>query len=322
MSARMTAKVWGIAGLIGFQGFLGWWMVKSGLKDDLFAPGSTPRVSQYRLAAHLGTAFVVYLSMVWNGLTTLRDNRILQTLNSDETRATLKAFTNPALRPFRRVTAALTVLVFATAMTGAFVAGLDAGLIYNEFPWMGAGLTPPKSELFDPFYSHVPADDSGKHSDLVWRNMCENPSLVQLDHRIMATTTFTAILGLMAWSRYSAALRHHLPRPAKKAIHGVVGFASLQVLLGLTTLLYLVPTPLASAHQAGALALLTWTFVLGSRVHASKQSLSFLQRALGQAKAEGKAPRSWETVSRPQARTAFRKAQFDSASQAARVSVS
>ena len=282
MSKEMTVKVWTIASLIGFQGFLGWWMVKSGLKDDLFAPGSTPRVSQYRLAAHLGTAFVVYLSMFSSGLTILRDNRLIKTAQSEMSQTLIKAFRSRPLLKFRIVAIALTALVFTTAMSGAFVAGLDAGLIYNEFPWMGQGLTPPKSELFDPFYSHVEPNESGKYSDLIWRNMFENPSLVQLDHRILATTTFSAIVALFAWSRYSKTLRRQLPQPAKRALHGVLGFASLQVVLGISTLWYLVPTYLASAHQAGALALLTWMFVLSSRIRASRSSMTLLERAVTQ----------------------------------------
>lgn len=278
MTPRMTATVWGIGGLIGFQGFLGWWMVKSGLKDDLFAPGSTPRVSQYRLAAHLGAAFVVYLSMLWNGLTILRDNKIARAMAPKDAQRAFDKFLNPQLGRFRIVTFGLLALTFTTAMSGALVAGLDAGLIYNEFPYMGVGLTPPKSELFDPFYSHVPADTQGHHSDLWWRNMLENPSLVQLDHRLLATTTFTAILAIFAWPRLSHRLRQTLPRDAQKALHGVLGFATLQVTLGISTLLYLVPTFLASAHQAGALALLTWTTVLASRVHMSQSSIRTLRR--------------------------------------------
>jgi heme a synthase len=280
MSMSMTAKVWGIAGLIGFQGFLGWWMVKSGLTDDLFAPGSTPRVSQYRLTAHLGAAFVVYLSMLYTGLTTLRDNKILKS-SPDSALSSFKSFALPQLRSFRITTYALLALTFTTAMSGALVAGLDAGLIYNEFPWMGMGLTPPKSELFSSFYSHVPANESGKHSDLIWRNMFENSSLVQLDHRILATTTFTTICGIFAWTRFSKSLKSTLPRPAMKAMHGVLGFACLQVVLGISTLLYLVPVPLASAHQAGALALLTWTTVLASRVHMSPSSLRTIAAQAG-----------------------------------------
>jgi cytochrome c oxidase assembly protein subunit 15 len=162
-------------------------------------------------------------------------------------------------------------------MSGALVAGLDAGLIYNEFPYMGVGLTPPKKELFDPFYSRDPE----RHKDLVWRNMLENPSLVQLDHRILATTTFTAVMALFAWTRYSQTLKSALPAAAKKGVHGVVGFAWLQVILGITTLLYLVPTGLASAHQAGALGLLTWTVVLGSRVWFPKTAANVLARRVG-----------------------------------------
>lgn len=276
VSRNMAVRLLGIAGLIGFQGFIGWWMVKSGLKDDLFAPGSHPRVSQYRLTAHLGAAFVCYLAMLWNGLDILRTNKVLKTCaaSPDKAQGVLQALKNPALKPFKRYVGLLAGLVFITAMSGGLVAGLDAGLIYNEFPYMGLGLTPPKSELWDKFYSR---EEDG--SDLWWRNILENPSLVQLDHRILATTTFTAVMALWAFSRRGA-MSTVLPRAAKKGVHGVVGFALLQVTLGICTLLYLVPTHLASAHQAGALALLTWTVVLGSRVWFPKQAAKILaQRA-------------------------------------------
>ena len=72
VTPKMAVNLLGISGLIGFQGFIGWWMVKSGLKDDLFAPGSHPRVSQYRLTAHLATAFVCYSWMLLSGLAVLR----------------------------------------------------------------------------------------------------------------------------------------------------------------------------------------------------------------------------------------------------------
>ena len=164
-------------------------------------------------------------------------------------------------------------------MSGALVAGLDAGLIYNDFPWMGQGLIPPKREMLDSFYSHTP-----DQKDLVWRNMLENPVLVQLDHRILATTTFTAIMALWAYSRFSPAVRATLPKKAKAGMMGVVHLVTLQVVLGITTLWYLVPTPLAAAHQAGALALLTGVFVLGSRVWVPTRMLKLVQRAASQAK--------------------------------------
>ncbi|KAF2250445.1 electron transfer protein 1, mitochondrial precursor [Trematosphaeria pertusa] len=266
VTPSMAWKLTGICGMIGFQGFIGWWMVASGLKDDLFAPGSHPRVSQYRLTAHLGAAFAVYCSMLLTGLGILKEHRML----ADPAKAAEKisALKHPALRIFRGSVAALAVLVFTTAMSGALVAGLDAGLIYNEFPYMGIGLTPPKKELFDPFYSHVP-----DQSDLWWRNMLENPSLVQLDHRILATTTFTAVLAFFAYTRFSGAVRNKIPRDAKKGVMGMVHLVWMQAALGISTLIYMVPTWLAAAHQAGALALLTGAVVLYSRISMPRRAI-------------------------------------------------
>jgi cytochrome c oxidase assembly protein subunit 15 len=181
----------------------------------------------------------------------------------------------PELKFFRRSVGALLVLVFVTAMSGGLVAGLDAGLIYNEFPYMGLGLTPPKKELFDTFYSHVP-----DNSDLWWRNALENPSLVQLDHRILATTTFTAVMALWAYTRFNPRVRSLMTPGAKKGMRGVVHLVWLQVALGISTLLYMVPTPLASMHQAGALALLTGTIALGSRVWFPKRAAKIVARRL------------------------------------------
>ena len=274
VSASMAGRITGIAGLIGFQGVLGWWMVKSGLKDDLFAPGSHPRVSQYRLTAHLGAAFVCYTAMLWNGLSILRTHRLLQ---NPQANAAIEALRHPDLRIFRRSVAGLAVLVFCTAMSGGLVAGLDAGLIYNEFPMMGLGLTPSKSELFSDFYSHT-ADKS----DIWWRNFLENPSLVQLDHRILATTTFTSVMALWAYTKFSPTMKTLLPMAAKRGVHGVVGFVWLQVILGISTLIYLVPLQLASAHQAGSLALLTSVFVLGGRVWVPRQASKLAASRIGQ----------------------------------------
>ncbi|TGJ83535.1 hypothetical protein E0Z10_g5242 [Xylaria hypoxylon] len=262
----------GISGLIGFQGFIGWWMVKSGLKDDLFAPGSHPRVSQYRLTAHLATAFVCYSWMLLAGLSILRTRRLLA--SPAASMKLVEALKHPAMVPFRRSVAALTALVFTTVLSGALVAGLDAGLIYNEFPKMGLGLTPPSSELWDKFYSRK---EDG--SDLWWRNMLENPSLVQLDHRILATTTFCSILALFVYARRGR-IAAVLPKDAHKGITGVVHLVCLQAALGISTLIYMVPIPLAAAHQAGALALLTGTLVLGQRLRVPKSTLRLIQKKL------------------------------------------
>ncbi|KAI8965165.1 COX15-CtaA-domain-containing protein [Daldinia sp. FL1419] len=275
VSARVAAHLVGISALIGFQGFIGWWMVKSGLKDDLFAPGSHPRVSQYRLATHLATAFVCYSWMLLTGLSILRTRRLL--VDPAAASKVISALKNPAIAPFRRSVSALTVLVFTTVLSGALVAGLDAGLIYNEFPMMGLGLTPPKSELWDKFYSR-----KEDNSDLWWRNILENPSLVQLDHRILATTTFCAVLALFAYSR-SGRLATVLPKDVKKGATGIVHLVCLQVALGISTLIYMVPISLAAAHQAGSLALLTGVLVLGHRLRVPKATIAQVQKRLASA---------------------------------------
>ena len=160
---------------------------------------------------------------------------------------------------------------------------------------MGQSFIPPKSELLDPFYSHTP-----DRSDLTWRNMLENPVLVQLDHRILAITTFTSIMGLWAFSRSRRMAA--LPTDARKGMLGVVHLVCLQVTLGITTLWYLVPTPLAAAHQAGALALLSGVLVLGSRVWIPRRTFAMVKRAVEKtAKAETQVRRAAEKGVKAQA---------------------
>lgn len=280
VTKRMALNLIGISGLIGFQGVIGWWMVASGLKDDLFAKDAHPRVSQYRLTTHLSTAFVCYSWMLLCGLSILRTRKLLADPAAGGKLA--QALASPALAPFRRYATALTALVFVTAMSGALVAGLDAGLIYNEFPMMGLGLTPPRSELFDRFYSRK---EDG--SDLWWRNAFENPSLVQLDHRVLAMTVCTAVLALFAWSR-TGRVKAALPADARKATMGVLHLMLMQVTLGISTLIYIVPTHLAATHQAGALALLTGALVLGSKLRIPRGTLMLLQRRLKNMQSQSK----------------------------------
>lgn len=271
-----------INALIVTQGAIGWWMVKSGLKDDLFASGAHPRVSQYRLATHLGVAFTTYTAMLWTGLNVFRENRLLSKQHLHRSFKLLERLGSSTLRPFRTATALTTALVAITTISGAFVAGLDAGMIYNEFPYMGLGLTPPKSELFSPFYSRQ-STDSGTQTDLIWRNMLENPSLAQLDHRILATSTFVAVHALFLYGRLSKPIRHTLTSGGRRMLAGLLGLVWMQVALGLGTLLYMVPVPVAAAHQAGALALLTGCTVLGARVWVPGRALSLVRERLARA---------------------------------------
>jgi cytochrome c oxidase assembly protein subunit 15 len=243
-----------LALLIGAQGALGWYMVKSGLEDSLMdTPGAVPRVSQYRLAAHLGLALVLYAGMFGAGMAAIKDWKFANGgawggLKTPDWGAVLK---DKHLKRFTRQAWALSALVLLTALSGAFVAGLDAGLVYNEFPLMGGRLAPPTDELFSPDYAKR-ADGS----DRWWRNILENPITVQFDHRVLAMTTYCGT-GLLYLSTLRPALRAALPPLARTAAAAAFGVANLQVVLGISTLLYLVPVPLAAAHQAGSVALLS-----------------------------------------------------------------
>ncbi|XP_063047684.1 cytochrome c oxidase assembly protein COX15 homolog [Engraulis encrasicolus] len=218
----MKGRVVGLCGFVFFQGLLGWYMVKSGLEEK---PEShdIPRVSQYRLASHLGSALLLYCASLWTGLTLmLTPNKFVET---------------QGLTKLRRFAKGTGGLVFATALSGAFVAGLDAGLVYNSFPKMGERWIPDDLLAFSP----------------ALKNVFENPTTVQFDHRILAISSLAAITGLYMYSR---TLR--LPRRAKIAIGCLTAMAYTQVALGVSTLLLYVPTPLAATHQSGSVALLTF----------------------------------------------------------------
>lgn len=257
------AKLAGISGLIGFQGFIGWWMVSSGLKEEL----TNPRVSQYRLATHLGTAFLVYLSMLHTSLTILAPtNASLNKLDIGAARQLT------ALPVFRRSLLALGGLTYVTAMSGAFVAGLDAGLIYNDFPYMGNSYIPPTGELL---ISLPTIDSSSSFGKRLIHNMFENPVLAQLDHRILAVTTATSTLALASWTIYKRS-QGLLPKVAMRGMLGMSGLVLMQATLGICTLWYLVPTPLAAAHQAGSLAVLTGVVMLMARLRRVSPSVARL----------------------------------------------
>ncbi|CAG8526076.1 10755_t:CDS:2 [Cetraspora pellucida] len=248
MTRSTTKKIMGLVGLLGFQGVLGWYMVKSGLSEELMStPSSVPRVSHYRLAAHLGSAFILYSGMFLAGLQILRDSKVAYDTFPKEV---AKILANPSLNRFRRLAICTAILIFLTSMSGALVAGLDAGLIYNEFPYMGTSIIPPKSELFSKSYTKFGESD-------LWRNFFDNPTTVQFDHRVLAMTTLCAITALWLYSR-----RLTLPPKARLAINSVLGVSYIQATLGISTLIYMVPIPLASAHQAGSLTLLTTALYL------------------------------------------------------------
>ena len=140
-----------------------------------------------------------------------------------------------------------------TILSGAFVAGLDAGLLYNTFPYMGDSIIPPTSELYDPMYARRP-----DQSDLIQRNVFENPTTVQFDHRLLAITTRTSAIALEVYAGRPA-IRSAIPRKALRHMREIAAMACIQATLGISTLVWMVPTSLASLHQAGSLVLLTFS---------------------------------------------------------------
>ncbi|SAM04740.1 hypothetical protein [Absidia glauca] len=254
MTRRVSKQVFAITSLLGFQGFMGWYMVKSGLSEALMKePGAVPRVSQYRLTAHFATAVAIYGATIFVAADIIRQNKIMNGTYPKEVAAMIN---NPALKRFRILTHSLGALLLLTAISGGLVAGLDAGLIYNEWPLMGEGLVPPKEELWSDAY--VKPQDKGK-----WRNILENPTTVQFDHRTLAETSAVAATALWFYSR-----RLPLPKNVRLAVNTMMGVVVVQVTLGISTLIYMVPIQLAAAHQAGALTLLTSNFWL---IHALRK---------------------------------------------------
>lgn len=198
----------------GLQGVLGWLMVQSGMVDR-------PDVSQYRLTAHLLAAFIIYGYMFWLALGLLWPRQPMAA---------------PRTAPLRRSVGAIAVLVFVTVASGGFVAGLDAGFIYNTFPMMGDGLVP------EEFLQLTPA----------WLSLFEDVATVQFDHRVLAILTLVLVFAVWSWSRR----RPLLPR-TRVSFHGLALAVLAQVSLGIATLLLVVPVSLGAIHQAGALVLFT-----------------------------------------------------------------
>jgi len=211
----------------GSQGLVGWWMVRSGLEDGGFRvqEADIPRVSPYRLAFHLTMAFGIYAGLVWTALGLFA--------GPSRTIPLAVGFGRAAVAP-------VAALVGVTAIAGAFVAGLEAGHAFNDWPLMNGVLFRPVEELT----ALEPA----------WRNVFENTALVQTDHRLLAYSTLVASLSLALAAR---ALGVH--PYVRRLAAGVALVACAQASLGVATLVNHVPVELGSAHQAGALLLFTVT---------------------------------------------------------------
>lgn len=196
----------------GLQGLLGWFMVKSGLVDD-------PKVSQYRLTAHLGLAVAIYGAILWVALGLL-----------------FGAGTRPDQARLSRWGLWLCGLIFLMILSGGLVAGTRAGYAFNTWPLMGTSFFPPG------LYGMEPA----------WLSAFEDLGTVQFNHRMFAYLLIVLVAGFAL-----VALRSGIRPAARTGVFLLLGALLLQVLLGISTLLLKVPVSLGAAHQGGAVLLLS-----------------------------------------------------------------
>ena len=185
------------------QGIIGWWMVKSGLVND-------PSVSQYRLALHLSNALLILFLLVWTFLDTTEGYSLIKLDFS------LFVF----------------LILSTTIVAGAFVAGMDAGLMYNEYPLMGDSLIPEnygEYKLLDPF---------------------ENPASAQFHHRHLALLTMSCVL-IYCYKSYN----NSNDLKSKRIAIFLSFIVCFQFVLGVITLINMVPVHLGALHQTGAVIL-------------------------------------------------------------------
>jgi cytochrome c oxidase assembly protein subunit 15 len=205
-SRDLALPLAGLFVLGGFQGVLGWWMVSSGLTQ-------LTSVSQYRLAAHLFAASLLFIALIW----------VARRLEP------AKVASSPGWPVW-----GLLVLIEIQLVAGAFVAGIDAGMGYNTWPLMDGQLIPRGLDVMDP----------------LWRNLFENALTVQFIHRMIAYA-LVAYVGWLVWRQRRTG--------GFGGVHGwmprIAALVALQVVLGIATLLAMVPISLALGHQALAFML-------------------------------------------------------------------
>ena len=196
-----------------FQGFLGWYMVKSGLVDK-------PDVNHYRLAAHLTTAFVTFAFTLWVALDLIFP--IKQTIN----------------KTYRNLIRIGLAILFIQIIYGAFVAGLDAGFIHNNWPMMNEGKFMHETVLIE--------------KTPLYKNFIEGRSGVQFVHRILAFIVVFSVLIIYINGKKIAVSNYQL-----YGLKSLLILVGVQSLLGVLAILLQVPLWLGIAHQIGAFLLLS-----------------------------------------------------------------
>jgi len=190
-----------------------------------------PHVSQYRLTAHLILAFSIYSYILWVAMGLLSPH--------------VAAETQGAAQKLRRHGLWVTVMIVVMAITGGFVAGTKAGFAFNTFPLMSGQWLPPGYLGMTP----------------VWHNFTENIATIQFNHRWLAIATGFLVAALWWRSR-----RLNMDAVSRAALNLLLLLVVAQISLGIATLLSVVPVGLGTAHQGGALALLTGALWVNHRL--------------------------------------------------------
>ncbi len=205
-----------LGALGGLQGAIGWWMVSSGLE------GGRLDVAPYRLATHLGLAFIILGLICWYVLKLgRRESDLMQARRDGDAK-------------LKRMSTGLMHASYLQVVLGALVAGNDAGRTYTDWPLMGGEVFPSLAFEFAPW----------------WRNFFEGEALVQFNHRLLGYLIF--VFGLIVWR----ASRRSAKRATKQAFDWVAVMLFGQMVLGVGTVLYAAPWHLAIVHQLGAVALI------------------------------------------------------------------
>lgn len=212
ISRALVPKLITLVVLYLLQGALGWFMVRSGLVD-------MPRVSPYRLTAHLALAVAIYGWLIW----------IIFGLRAPSSGGT----DNAALRHSGWCVSGL---IFVMILAGGFVAGNKAGFAFNTFPLMNGTFVPPG------LYAMTPG----------WINNFENIATVQFNHRLLAYVLLV-VVTIYWWFGRKAALSERM----RRMFHWLLAALCVQIGLGISTLLLVVPVWLGALHQAGALVVFT-----------------------------------------------------------------
>lgn len=211
ISKELLPKLLLILFMGSFQGFLGWYMVKSGLNKD-------PDVSHFRLAMHLTTAFLTFAYTFWVSLGLMYPKK-----------------TKGAFKSIKSLAGILLVITVVQIIWGAFVAGLNAGKVYNTWPMMGEQWIADAVTAMSPW----------------WHNFVEGLAGVQFLHRYMAYLVVGLVLFLFFKSK-----KQSLSKSQNRGVNFLIGTVSFQFLLGVITLLLAVPVWLGVLHQLGAFILL------------------------------------------------------------------